>query len=369
MACQNLPVRSYSLRLGNVALTRDIDRESSGEGAEWKLQTPIEVHPGHAISLKWASAQSESQSQLQPQSQFKSKSESRRSLRPDNDREYEWAGAVVWEDLHALAVERCCGQQTLEFLSKHDRAAIAVRVRISTTPTTPSSSSSSPTEGVEYREPTPMPQRGGQPPETHQCVDAPIVSFDESLLLDLVDDDEICRVHFKKRPRKLRRCGPGVAFPPKSDDEPRDSAKIQYAVVGAFLIFPTSLKPLLPVPADIVGCDAQALSLVRDAGKAFVSNDTVNMTRLRHMEFARTNNISAAFELTMSSIVLPVVVVPESIYDATPGLVYKCVAGAWRVCCKNRCLRLLQVFADQVPILEADENTSAVNCQGIILKP
>lgn len=70
----------------------------------------------------------------------------------------------------------------------------------------------------------------------------------------------------------------------------------------------------------------------------------------------------------MSGVVIPVVVVPESIDDATPGCVYESVAGALRVGCEDRCLLLLQVFADEVSIPEFNENTSAINCRRIILK-
>ncbi|KAL4258634.1 hypothetical protein AB1N83_010062 [Pleurotus pulmonarius] len=238
-----------SLRAGNVALTRDIDRESlaAGEGVEWKLQTPIEVHPGDAVSLKWGSAQPESQSQSQSQAQaqpeLEAKSDSTRSLRSSDGGENEWAGAVAWEDFHALAVQHYCGEQTLELVNTHDRAAITVRVQVST------ASPSSSIGGAECRRLTTAPHQGSQQPETRECADAQITLFDfdiVSLLRDTLGNAhppmfrsfsdsrslEFTAADLCASSMSLPARSPSVVFPPTSDGAPRDSAKIQYAVVG-----------------------------------------------------------------------------------------------------------------------------------------
>ncbi|KAL4255770.1 hypothetical protein AB1N83_013247 [Pleurotus pulmonarius] len=224
-----------SLRSGNVALTREIDRESSGdgEGVEWKLQTPIrEVHPGDAVSLKWGSAQAESQSQSQPESkpelesksELKSKSELTRSLRSSDGGENEWAGAVAWEDFHALAVQHYCGEQTLELVNTHDRAAITVRVQVST------ASPSSSIEGAECRRLTTAPHQGSQQPETRECADTrrPRSRY---LFCAMPDEDDLFDMEacgYRYADVQPPTDSPDAVFPPKSDGAPRDSAKIHW---------------------------------------------------------------------------------------------------------------------------------------------
>ncbi|KAF4602891.1 hypothetical protein EYR38_003295 [Pleurotus pulmonarius] len=200
-----------SLRSGNVALTREIDRESSGdgEGVEWKLQTPMRP---------------ESKPELESKSELKSKSELTRSLRSSDGGENEWAGAVAWEDFHALAVQHYCGEQTLELVNTHDRAAITVRVQVST------ASPSSSIEGAECRRLTTAPHQGSQQPETRECADTrrPRSRY---LFCAMPDEDDLFDMEacgYRYADVQPPTDSPDAVFPPKSDGAPRDSAKIHW---------------------------------------------------------------------------------------------------------------------------------------------